>query len=165
MSNLFSARSRSSVIAAAAFIVAAALAGCAGLPPGMQAPSVTIADLSVGNAGLFEQQLNIRLRIQNPNAEEFKVDGMAFDLEINDQPFAKGVGNQLVTVPRYGSAIMQVEAISTLGSLVRQLGRFAQGDKPLFKYHIRGSMSVAAGPRLPFDERGEFDLTALRPRL
>ena len=91
---------RSAAFAAA--IAAFLLAGCAGLPPGAQPPSVTIADFGLGSASLFEQQFNLKLRIQNPNPEEFKVDGMAFDLEINDQPFARGVGNQAVTVPRFG---------------------------------------------------------------
>ena len=160
MSYLFRGSVRFSGIAAVALIVAAAFTGCAGLPPGAQAPAVTIADFGVGNAGLFEQQFNLKLRIQNPNPEEFRVDGMAFDLEINDQPFARGVGNQLVTVPRYGSAFMPVEAVSTLGGLIRQFGRIAQGDKPVFKYRLKGSLSIAGGARVPFDERGEFDFSA-----
>src|SRR4051812_34829390 len=105
---------------AAAALLIALLSGCAGLPMGMQPPAVTIADFGVGNAGLFEQQFNLRLRIQNPNPDDFKVDGIAFDLEINGQHFAKGVGNQTVVVPRYGSGIMAVEAVSTLGGLIRQ---------------------------------------------
>ncbi len=151
-------------IAAVALLVATALSGCAGLPPGAQAPAVTISDFGVGNAGLFEQQFNLKLRIQNPNPEEFRVDGMAFDLEINDQAFARGVGNQAVTVPRYGSAFMTVEAVSTLGGLIKQFGRIAQGDKPVFKYRIKGSLSIAGGTRIPFDERGEFDFSALSPK-
>ena len=148
-------------IAAAALLLAAAMTGCSGLPPGAQPPSVTIADFGIGNAGLFEQQFNLKLRIQNPNPEEFRVDGMAFDLELNEQAFARGVGNQTVTVPRYGSAFMPVEAVSTLGGLIKQFGRIAQGDKPVFKYRIKGSLSIAGGARVPFDERGEFDFSAL----
>jgi LEA14-like dessication related protein len=127
----------------------------------MQAPSITVADFGIGNAGLFEQQFNLRLRVQNPNPEEFKIDGIAFDLDINDQPFARGVGNQAVTVPRYGSGFMQVEAVSNLGGLVRQFGHFTLSGKPVFKYRIKGSLSLANGMRVPFDERGEFDLSAL----
>ncbi len=155
---------RLSGIAATALIFAAVLTGCSGLPPGTQAPAVTIADFGVGNAGLFEQQFNLKLRLQNPNPEEFRVDGIAFDLEINDQSFAKGVGNQMVTVPRYGSAFMPVEAVSTLGGLIKQFGRIALGDKPLFKYRIKGSLSIAGGSRVPFDERGEFDFSAPSPK-
>jgi len=146
---------------AAALVIAISFAGCAGLPPGAQAPAVTISDFGVGNAGLFEQQFDLKLRIQNPNPEEFKVDGMAFDLEINDQAFAKGVGNQMVTVPRFGSAFMSVEAVSTLGGLLKQFGRIAQGDKPIFKYRLKGSLSIAGGTRIPFEQLGEFDFSAL----
>ena len=164
MKSMNSAWTGFAAMLASALAGALLLAGCAGLPPGAQAPAVTIADFGVGNAGLFEQQFNLKLRIQNPNPEEFKVDGMAFDIEINDQHFARGVGNQLVTVPRYGSAFMSVEAVSTLGGLVKQFGRFAQGDKPGFKYRLKGSMSIAGGTRVPFDERGEFDFSALAPK-
>jgi LEA14-like dessication related protein len=148
----------------AALVIAALLAGCAGLPPGMQPPSVTIADFGVGNAGLFEQQFNLRLRIQNPNPEDFKVDGIAFDLEINGQPFAKGVGNQTVTVPRYGSGFIVAEAVSTLGGLLKQFGRLADGNKAVFKYRIKGQLSIAGGMRVPFEETGEFDFGALAPK-
>ena len=145
-------------------IIVAMLNGCAGLPSGMQRPSVTLVDFGVANGGLFEQQFNLRLRIQNPNPDELRADGIAFDLELNAQPFAKGVGNQAVVVPRYGSAFMTVEAVTTLGGMLKQFGRLLDGNKPAFAYRIKGVLSMTGGPRVPFDESGEFDLTALVPK-
>jgi LEA14-like dessication related protein len=139
-------------------------AGCAGLPPGAQAPTVTIAEFALDNAGLFEQQFNLKLRIQNPNPAEFRVDGIAFDLDVNDQPFAKGVGNQAVTVPRYGSGFMPVEAVSTLGGFIKQFRRIYQGEKVAFKYRIKGTVSLAGGTRIPFEQTGDFDFMGLAPR-
>ena len=169
MSNILRRRIAFAGLMGTAIAAATLLGGCAGLPPGMQPPTVTIADLGMGNAGLFEQQFNLRLRIQNPNPDEFKVDGIAFDLDINGQPFAKGVGNQPVTVPRYGSAFMPVEAVSTLGGslsfLIRQFGRLIEGNRAVLKYRIRGVLSVTGGPRVPFEETGEFDFGALVPAL
>ena len=72
-----------------------------------------------------------------------------------------GVGNQAVTVPRYGSAFMQVEAVSTLGGLIKQFGRIAQGDRAAFKYRLKGALSIAGGTRIPFEQRGEFDFAGL----
>ena len=149
---------RSSVWLAAA-IVALWLAACTGLPLGMQAPSVTLADISVVNVGLFEQQFMLKLRVQNPNPQEFVIDGLAFDLEVNEQPFAKGVSNQLVTVPRFGSAVISADTMSTLGGVLRQFGRLAQGERPSFAYRIRGNLSIS-GSNVPFDRRGDFDPTA-----
>jgi LEA14-like dessication related protein len=148
----------------AAAVIVATFTGCAGVPPGMQPPTITIADFGLGDAGLFEQRYNLRLRIQNPNPDDFKVDGIAFDLDINGQPFAKGVGNQTITVPRYGSGFIAVEAVSTLGGLLKQFGRPHEGNRTLFKYRIKGQLSIAGGPRVPFEENGEFDFGALVPK-
>jgi len=82
-----------------------------------------------------------------------------FDLEVNEQPFAKGVSNQLVTVPRFGSAVISADTMSTLGGVLRQFGRLAQGERPSFAYRIRGNLSIS-GSNVPFDRRGDFDPTA-----
>ena len=133
------------------------IAGCAGLPPGAEPPTVTIAGIELASANLFEQQMNLKLRIQNPNQQAFEIDGISFSLEVNDQPFAKGVGNQAVVVPRYGSALMDVEAVSTLSSLIKQVGKLA--DRRELKYRITGTLSLAGGVRVPFDRRGEVELS------
>ena len=130
----------------------------------MVPPAVTIADFGLGNANLFEQQFNLRLRIENPNAEDISIDGIAFELEINDQLFAQGVGNRALTVPRYGSGLMPVEAVSSLGGMIKQLSALARSDKLGFTYSIKGTLSVAGGTRIPFDQRGELDLGALVPK-
>jgi LEA14-like dessication related protein len=160
MSSLYLPRMR----VAAGLLLAATMAGCAGLPAGMEAPSVTIADIGTGVVGVFEQQFNIRLRIQNPNADDLRIDGISFSLELNGAPFATGVGNQAVTVPRYGTAFMPVEAVSSLGGLIGQFRALVQGDKPGFRYRLKGVVSIAGGSRVPFDRSGEFDLGSLAPK-
>ena len=129
----------------------------------MEAPAVTIYDFGIGSVSLFEQQFNLKLRIQNPNTEDLRIDGIAFDLEINGEPFAKGVGNQPVTVPRFGSGFMPVEAVSSLGSLLKQFGALI-GGSPGIKYRIKGMLSVGGGTRIPFDRRGEFDMGLTEPK-
>jgi LEA14-like dessication related protein len=145
-------------------IVAVLLPGCAGLPAGSEAPVVTLADFGVAGGSLFEQQFNLKLRIQNPNNEELRVDGVAFTLELNDAPFASGVGNQPVTVGRFGAALLPVDGFSSLGGVIRQVGRFVQGDQRALRYRIKGNLSLAGGLRVPFDRRGEFDFSALAPK-
>lgn len=145
-------------------MLALLLAGCAGLLSGMEAPTVTIADFGAGGGGFFEQQFNLKLRVQNPNNSELKIDGLSFALEVNDGPFATGVGNQAVTVPRFGSAFLPVEAYSSLGSMIRQVGGFLQGEKRSLRYRIRGNLSLAGGTRIPFEHGGEIDPGALAPK-
>lgn len=155
------ARLGTAVVAVAALL----LPGCAGLPSGMEAPAVTISDIGIGGAStLFEQQFSLKLRVQNPNDQELKIDGIAFSLEINDRLFASGVGNQAVTVPRFAAAVVPVEAYSSLGGVMRQLGGFLRGDLRAAGYRIKGTLSLAGGLRVPFERSGEFDPGALLPR-
>jgi hypothetical protein len=49
------------------------------------------------------------------------VEGVSFDLEVNEQPFAKAVGKGNVVVPADGTGVIEAEAITTLMAFVRQL--------------------------------------------
>ena len=148
----------------AALILCAGLCGCAGLPSQIEAPTVTIADVGIDRIGLFEQQLNLKLRIQNPNDRDLKVDGIAFDFEINDRFFAQGVGNRAIIVPRYGSEIMTAGAITNLSSVIKQFGAWSRSEQSGFKYRIKGTLSLE-GSRVPFARSGEFALgIAPKPR-
>ena len=92
------------------------LAGCATMEP----PSVTLSSLQMQQSTFFEQRFLTTLRIQNPNDFDLAVEGLSFDLVVNDQPFAKGVGKSDTVIPAFGSGVVQAEAITTLSGLIRQ---------------------------------------------
>ena len=140
-------------------VLVLALAACTGMPPRIEPPSVTVADVRMGTAGVFEQQFFVKLRIQNPNDSDLQVKGSSFELELNDQPFAKGVSAQSVTVPRFGSEFVEIEAVSSLGNILRQAGAMtsdAGADK--FRYHVKGKLATRNAGSIPFDERGDLSL-------
>lgn len=138
-------------------VVALALSGCAGLAQRGDPVSVTVSDLRMGTAGLLEQQYFVTLRIQNPNDRDLAIKGVAFQLDINDKAFAKGTTGQAVAVPRFSTATVEVETLSTLGSILRQMGSGSMPEQ--FRYRIKGRLyqQGAAGP-LSFDDRGELKL-------
>jgi hypothetical protein len=76
------------------------LAGCASVEP----PSVTLSSLRMQQSTLSEQRFLTMLRIQNPNDFDLAVEGLSFDLVVNDQPFAKGVGKSNTVIPAFGRA-------------------------------------------------------------
>src|SRR4029453_4457613 len=79
------------------------LAGCASVEP----PSVTLSSLRMQQSTLTEQRFLTTLRIQNPNDFDLAVEGLSFDLVVNDQPFAKGVGKSNTVIPAFGSGVVQ----------------------------------------------------------
>jgi len=147
-----------SAVAACLTILAVLVSGCASLFWMGEKPRVDIVNITPKEMRLLEQTFLMELRIQNPTDTDLDVNGLSFELEINGQPFARGVSNQRVTVERLSTKVIQVEAYTGLTSILRQLsgagkGGYASG----FTYRLRGSMHAGAPAfRIPFDETGEF---------
>jgi LEA14-like dessication related protein len=134
------------------------LGGCASLMWTGEKPSVEIVSIMPKEMRLLEQTFTMELRIQNPTDADLDINGMAFELEINGQPFAKGVSNQSVKVERLSTKVVQVEAYTGLTSILRQLSEVRKGSYSSgFTYRLKGSV-YAGSPsvRIPFDETGEF---------
>lgn len=141
-----------------AAVLMLAAAGCASLGPYPEPLGISISGFDMVEAGVLEQRYRFKLRIQNPNSAELLIDGLAFEVEINDQPFAKGVSNRRVTIPRFGEQVMEVDAVSTLAGIVRQIAELEKSQQGgALHYRLKGkfSMPSQAAP-LPFDYRGEF---------
>jgi LEA14-like dessication related protein len=140
----------------------ALLAGCAAWTVGTP-PSVTISELNVVSIGLLEQQYDIKLRIQNPNPSPLQIDGVACEVDVNDRLFARGVGGQSVTVPRFGTEFIHVEAVSTLAGLLKQIGESLADQPPILRYRIKGKLNLKDSLfPIPFEEQGEMNLGSLK---
>lgn len=139
------------------FIPMFLLAGCAHLLGTADNPRVNIASLTPKDMKLFEQVLVMELRVMNPGDKELDIKGLAFNLEVNGQTFARGVSNESFTVGPFASRIVQVEAVTTLASLLRQIVQAQKGEFSGFTYRLKGYFhSGSSAVRIPFDETGEF---------
>jgi LEA14-like dessication related protein len=137
------------------------LAGCASVEP----PSVTLSNLQIQQSTLLEQRVLTTLRIQNPNTFDLDVEGLSFDLKVNDQPFAKGVGKGNVVVPAYGSGVVEAEAITTLAGFIRQIQALTRSGGPRLSYHLTGKLKVRDRmSSIPFEMRGDDLLQFQRPK-
>ncbi|HTZ39146.1 MAG TPA: LEA type 2 family protein, partial [Syntrophales bacterium] len=127
-------------------------AGCASLFWMGEKPSVEIVSVVPKEMRLLEQTFVLELRIQNPTDGDLDINGMAFELEINGQTFAKGVSNKSVKVERLSTKVVEVEAYTGLISILRQLSEVRKGSYSSgFTYRLKGSL-YAGSPsiRIPF---------------
>lgn len=131
------------------------LNGCTTLGE-IAAPTLYLANISLTDATLFEQRYRLQFRIQNPNPVDLPIDGIAYELDINGKLFAQGVSNQSITVPRYGSALLDVEATSTLWDILQRAGDLQQSKIEQLHYRLKGKLDIANGKQVPFDYRKEF---------
>jgi LEA14-like dessication related protein len=130
------------------------LGGCAGMK--IQSPSVTLAGIEVIEAGLIEQRLAFKLRILNPNDVEIPISGLSFEVELNGEPFAKGVSNKPITLPRLSEAVLDVTAVTGFAGILRQIGALSRGNLDAISYRIKGRLATGYSYGLNFDERGKL---------
>jgi len=145
-------------------LLAAALAGCAGLLTRPTPPRVVLADLRLGNATLFAQHYVLALEVQNPNSFELALEGLDCELLLNGEPFAAGVSSQVVTISPYGIGSLEVAVTSTLLDVVRQVAELERSGAERFRWQLRGHVGLRGAGRLPFDSGGAVSLDLRRLR-
>ena len=112
--------------------------GCAGIDNTLEPPYVSMSNLKLLNAGLFEQNYSLKLRIQNPNDFALPISGMTYHIYINERDFARGVSNKSFTVPAFGEEIIGLNIISDLSSILGQFQGLATGTNRKGKLSFNG---------------------------
>lgn len=121
-------------------------------------PVVSLADVKLLPGGLFEQKFELELRITNPNNFALPLEGMTFKLALNDKPFAQGVSNESVTIPRLGEARVPVVASTTVLDIMQQVLSF--GNRTDLTYRLEGLVYLKGlgGKSVPYERDGKLQL-------
>ncbi len=135
-------------------------AACATVPPDIEPPKISIANIAPKEVALFEQRFDVQLRIQNPNEKELSLNGMRFELDLNEKEFATGMTGERMTVPRFSSQVVNVEVITGISSFLRQIQELNKTGAGKVRYRLKGTAFVDSPGifKLPFDEKGDIDL-------
>ncbi len=134
--------------------------GCASLTARPDPPRITLINLQPLEIGILEQRVRLQLRIQNPNDFVFEINGMDYALAINDDELAYGVSNESVRVPAFGDAVINVDAVSSIFDVIRQLQKLGYEQQGRFQYKISGGVSLANRfGKIPFEYQGEINFS------
>lgn len=141
-------------------ILSFVLIGCGGLPMGSNLikPKVSIADIRMLDSTMFEQRFAIKLRVQNPNNFSIPVSGLNYQLSLNGSAFGSGVSNQAFSIPKNAESLVEVEATTSLPSVIKALSGWMK-NKDTLTYAILGNINVGnRSSAIPFDYSGELNL-------
>ncbi|MDP2031110.1 MAG: LEA type 2 family protein [Thiobacillus sp.] len=134
------------------------LAACTGLPWNAVAPKVSVADVAIKNLSLFEQHLDVGLRISNPNDFDLTVETLEFELEVNGRPFASGLSRTRTRtpIPAAASAMLRVDTLMQASDLIQQFKTLSPDAlKDGVTYRVKGRIKTDQSSRwLPFDHTG-----------
>jgi LEA14-like dessication related protein len=147
-------------IASCILVAGMFFAACATVPPDIEPPKISIANIAPKDFALFEQRFDVQLRIQNPNQKDLSLNGMRFDIDLNEKEFANGMTGEQIVIPRFGSQVANVEVITGISSFLRQFQDLNKAGVEKVRYRIKGTAFVDSPGtfKLPFDEKGEIDL-------
>jgi LEA14-like dessication related protein len=144
-------------------LAAVALAGCASLPTNLKTPEVSFVSLRAVEASVFEQKLEVRMKVRNPNAIDLPVNGLDVDMELAGEPFARGVSAREFVVPANGEAEFDMNVTANAMNALLKIA----GDKSgAVDYKLKGKLSTKIGllRTIPFEESGRVPVTDLLGR-
>lgn len=138
---------------------------CALLMPELKTPQISLVSITPLKFGLFEQSVQLRLRINNPNGISLPINGLQYRLQLNQQEFAKGSSNDNITIPANGEALVNLNVNTSLNAIMQQLQQFQRQIPDKVAYKLDGSVGLSSyALALPFAYEGDVDILSLLRR-
>ena len=141
-------------------LLSLALSACSSLPLyDPLPPEVSVDRIRLGKFTLRDQEVNLRLKVENPNSFDLPLQWLSFSVNVEGDELAKGSSDQAVTVPASGEALLDISVSSRrlfkfVFGYVKQL---AQG-KTATGYTVTGFVKLSNWPkRIPFDIDGVLE--------
>jgi LEA14-like dessication related protein len=124
----------------ATLLILLCLAGCTGMQPGYETPSVTVKSFRALPATGALPNFEIGLEVVNPNEEELKLAGIAYTISIEGHEIIKGVGNDLPVIEGYGTGTVMVTASASLFAGIGLFTDLMQSPKETFEYGFEAKL-------------------------
>ncbi len=109
----------------------------------------------------LELRMAVKIRVQNPNEPPVDFNGIALNLEVNDQPLAAGVSDQRGHIGRYDEAVIVVPVSITAFAFLRQAYGLSRVESLQgLPYVLRGKLASGPLGTVRFTDKGKLDLPA-----
>lgn len=133
------------------------LAGCGGY--GLEKPELSVVGVDLLKGDLLQQNLRVRMHVQNPNPRALEVGGITYQIEVAGERLAYGESERDFVVPALGSADFDVSVTANAaGTLLKLVTGGMRSDA--LDYRLFGTVHLKSGlvRNLPFEQRGRLDL-------
>jgi LEA14-like dessication related protein len=134
----------------------ALLCGCATMQ--LETPRLQVIDVSLLGGDLLQQQLRVRMRVQNPNDVALPVRGISYEVQLAGETFADGESERDFVIPALGETEFNVDVTANAAAAVLRL--LGSRDRSNPQYRVLGTVKLAKGliRTIPFDHSGELKL-------
>lgn len=139
------------------------LAGCAGLRPGYETPTVTVKSFrAIPSEGMLPE-FEIDLHVVNPNREPLKLVGVSYTVTLEGHELIRGVGNELPVIEGYGEGDFTLNASADLFAGVGLIRDLMSSQKDTLSYSFEAKLDPGAlRPSIRIKDSGEVSLGGAR---
>jgi LEA14-like dessication related protein len=137
------------------------LAGCAGLAPRPEPPTLALSGLSGVELRASDAKLTFRFEVGNPNDLELEVQSLEFDVALEGVNVANGRSPRAFMLPRKGTSQVDIDVSTSFEKLAAASRAALERRGNSVRYEIVGKATV--GDRaVPFRRAGETPLPTPR---
>jgi len=150
-------------LAVVCVVAAILLAGCAGMRPGWETPTVTVKSVrAIPSQGMLPE-FEIDLHVVNPNREALKLAGVSYTVSLEGHELIKGVGNDLPVIEGYGEGDITLNASADLFAGVGLVRELMSSQKDTLRYSFEAKLDPGAlRPSIRVKDSGEVSLSGAR---
>ncbi|MEE4273413.1 MAG: LEA type 2 family protein, partial [Thermoanaerobaculales bacterium] len=141
-------------------ILAGGLAAGCTTTGGLIPPEVTLVNVELVDATIFESTFTASLRLTNDNPEPLVLDGTVVKLSLEGSKFGRGSSGERVEIPRMSSVVQELELHLNHVAIVTKIKRII--DSKELNYSLSGHVYVlkpsGGTKRLHIEREGTIDL-------
>ena len=147
----------------AIIVITTLLAGCAGMKPGWEEPTVTVkAVRAIPSEGMLPE-FEIDLHVVNPNREALKLVGVSYTVSLEGHELIQGVGNDLPVIDGYGEGDLTLHATADLFAGVSLIRDLMSSGQDTLSYSFEAKLDPGAlRPSIRVKDSGEVSLSGGR---
>lgn len=139
------------------------LSGCAGMQSQYDPPSVSLTSFRFIPGDSIVPKFEVGLRIINPNRDALELEGLFYNITIENNKIISGVANDLPIIEGYGDEDVLLEAMVDVVGGAKLLQSLVNSQKSSIDYGFNAKLDLGSfQPPLRISEKGEFSMRDLQ---
>ena len=140
-------------------LITLGLIACSSIPTHKPiAPGIEIESVRPTKLKLNQQELAIRLNVNNPNEYDLGLQNLSFTATVDGSHVATGSSDERVTLPANQDTVIEVLVSTRLNKLIGRLLLFSTSNEQSVNYEVSGFVKLSNWPaRIPFNVDGALE--------
>ena len=129
--------------------------------PGFDRPDITLVNLSIENATMFETEGRVTLRVINADDDPLTVTGTSINLFLDGKKIGRAVSPERLQVEGLSTATLEAPLYISNLALGRRIFTILTEERGGVDYEIRGKLTLGGGfggRKVKVNRQGQFEM-------